>query len=247
MRPLNMSKRKLPRRELQWIGTFIDSLPFSRLPINHALLRRVFFLTETGANGKTKLDVAAVFAKIELAEVWSYAEYGDILHYSCNILRSTKSLHASYRILSKTPITRRTTPAFLKKEVAFLETLPKLFNITSFQPKDDTRISWFPAQLLVEAHLLNSRSFILHHNSTSFPSYCINCTQSCLWSRIHTHYTSAPLQLPDLLAQLFIFLGTSCRRLDQMPLDLEWATTNLLLWLLSSQITEAETMETLMT
>ena len=81
-------------------------------------------------NGTSSLDAASITVKNELMELWGYAGYGDILHAPPNVLRKIKSLATTYKALSKTPTSRRTTDSFLKKESTFLGTLPKLFDIT---------------------------------------------------------------------------------------------------------------------
>ena len=37
-------KRHLPRRELEWIRSLLDKIPFSKLPTNHVILQRIFHL-----------------------------------------------------------------------------------------------------------------------------------------------------------------------------------------------------------
>ena len=94
-----MSKRKLPRRELPWIGPLVK-LPFSKLPTNPNVLQRLYFGAELN-NGMSSFDGAAVVAKNELIELWQYAGYGDILHFSHWIIKMIKSLALSYKSLSK--------------------------------------------------------------------------------------------------------------------------------------------------
>ena len=101
-----MSKRNLPRRELPWVGPILDKLPFLRLPTNSSVLKRLYFLTESG-NGQTSVDAAAVTVKNELLEIWTYAGYGDILHDPSNILKKIKCLAILYKALNKTPVSRR--------------------------------------------------------------------------------------------------------------------------------------------
>ena len=42
----NMSKRKLPRRELLWLTALLDKVPYSKLPINGVVLRRIILELE---------------------------------------------------------------------------------------------------------------------------------------------------------------------------------------------------------
>ena len=125
-----MSKRKLPRRELPWIGTLLDDLPFSRLPTNSSVLKRLLFLVEAGVNGQTTIDAAAHTVKNELIQIWTYAGYEDILHDPSFIHKKIRDLNISYKSLNKISISRRSTPSFLQKEASFLESLSKLFDIT---------------------------------------------------------------------------------------------------------------------
>ena len=124
-----MSKRKMPRRELPWIGGLLETLSFSRLPTNHVVLQRIFFELESN-QGNSSLDIAAVLVKNELIELWSYAGYGDILHFPTQIVKMIKALTSPYKYLLKIPQSRRSSPSYLQKEADFLNSLPKLFNIT---------------------------------------------------------------------------------------------------------------------
>ena len=145
-----MSKRKLPRRELPWIGPLLESLPFSKLPTNHTVLQRLYFEVERN-HGSSGLDVAAVKVKNELIDLWTYAGYGDILHHPTFFIKKLKSLTLPYKSLFKTPVSRRSTPSFLKKESDFLKSLTKLFNITV-------------QDLIFSGKITNEdRDFLLHH------------------------------------------------------------------------------------
>ena len=145
-----MSKRKLPRRELPWIGPLLESLPFSKLPTNHTVLQRLYFEVERN-HGSSGLDVAAVKVKNELIDLWTYAGYGDILHHPTFFIKKLKSLTLPYKSLFKTPVSRRSTPSFLKKESEFLKSLTKLFNITV-------------QDLIFSGKITNEdRDFLLHH------------------------------------------------------------------------------------
>ena len=129
-----MAKRKLPRRELPWIGPLLDQLPFSKLPTNHRVLQRLHFEMEK-INGTSSLDSAVITVKNELIELWTYAGYGDILQAHPNIIRKIRFLAASYKSLSKTPLSRRSAVAFQRKESVFLATLSQLFDITVESPR----------------------------------------------------------------------------------------------------------------
>ena len=125
-----MSKRKLPRRELPWIGTLLDNLPFSRLPTNSTILKRLFFIIEASVNGQGNIDAAAHTVKNELLQIWTYAGYEDILHDPSFIHKKIRDLNISYKSLSKTPTSRRSAPSFLQKEKSFLESMSQLFDIS---------------------------------------------------------------------------------------------------------------------
>ena len=124
-----MSKRKLPRREIPYLSTLLDRLPFSRLPTNGVVLRRLMFEMEQ-QNGATSLSTATVTVKNELKELWEYAGYGDILQKDGNIARQITSLHDSYKKLMKTPVSRRATESFKNKEAEFSKSLEGLFDVT---------------------------------------------------------------------------------------------------------------------
>ena len=40
------TKLKLPRRKLPWLATLLDELPYSKLPTNEVVLRRLYFEIE---------------------------------------------------------------------------------------------------------------------------------------------------------------------------------------------------------
>ena len=85
-----MSKRKLPRRELPWIGPLLESLPFSKLPTNHTVLQRLYFEVERN-HGSSGLDVAAVKVKNELIDllsirrVWRHSSSSYLLHQEAEV------------------------------------------------------------------------------------------------------------------------------------------------------------------
>lgn len=118
-------KRKLPRRELPWIGTLLEKLPYSKLPTKGVAIRRLMFELENST-----LAAASTTVKEELVQLWTYAGYGDILHDSSYIQKQVQALHTSYKDLCKIPLQRRTSPSFLAKEKAFLSSLDTLLDST---------------------------------------------------------------------------------------------------------------------
>ena len=122
-------KRKLPRRELPWIGTLLDNLSFSKLPTNGDVLRRLMFELERHS-GTCSLVAAKATVTDELMKLWEYAGYGDILHIPLNIQKQIQSLHDSYKALNKIPASRRNGDAFKKKKDDLLCTLKQLFDIS---------------------------------------------------------------------------------------------------------------------
>ena len=136
--------------QLPWIGPLLESLPFSKLPTNHTVIQRLYFEVERN-HGSSGLDVAAVKVKNALFDLWTYAGYGDILHHPTFFIKKLKSLTLPYKSLFKTPVSRRSTPSFLKKESEFLKSLTKLFNITV-------------QDLIFSGKITNEdRDFLLHH------------------------------------------------------------------------------------
>ena len=87
------------------------------------------FEIEKQVKGKSGLADAVVTVKNEVAELWEYAGFGDILHSNGYILQLIRSLHGVYKALNKTPKDKPETVSFKKKEVAFVELLPKLFDV----------------------------------------------------------------------------------------------------------------------
>ena len=124
-----LGKRKLPRRELPWIGTLLDRLPYSKMPTNATVLRRLMFEMEQN-NGTNSIADASLLVKSELRGLWEYAGYGDILKTSGDIVKQIKALRATHQDLCKTPAERRGREYFKKKEAAFLSSLGGLFDIT---------------------------------------------------------------------------------------------------------------------
>ena len=126
-----LGKRKQPRREVPWVGTLLEKLSFSKLPTNGTVLRRLFFeLEKTAGDGSSTLSAACAQVKNELIELWEYAGYGDILKHSPNIIKDIKALRTSHQDLTKVPAVRRQKQSFKMKEVAFLNSLEELFDIT---------------------------------------------------------------------------------------------------------------------
>ena len=83
-----LGKRKQPRREIPWIGTLLEKLPFSRLPTtNGAVLRRLFFELESDVSSTASAQV-----KNELIELWEFAGYGDILKDQSDFNKKIKAL-----------------------------------------------------------------------------------------------------------------------------------------------------------
>ena len=72
-----MSKRKLLRRELPYISTLLDKLPYSRLPTNEIVLKRLMFEVEHLPG--TSLSSAAITVRDELVKVWEYARHSFLL------------------------------------------------------------------------------------------------------------------------------------------------------------------------
>ena len=66
-----MSKRKMPRRELPFISTLLDKLPYSKLPTNGVVLRRLMFETQEH-NGSGGISTASITVMEELVKVWEY-------------------------------------------------------------------------------------------------------------------------------------------------------------------------------
>ena len=124
-----LGKRKLPRRELPWIGTLLDKLPYSKLPTKSRVLRRLLFEVEQN-HGSCSISEAAVITKNELKLVWEYAGYGDILKQDGKIIQSIKDLHKSYHDLVKVPVDRREKDTFKKKEQKFTLMIGELLDIT---------------------------------------------------------------------------------------------------------------------
>ena len=79
-----LGKRKLTQRELPWIGTLLDKLPYTKLPTKGVVLRRLMFETEMNP-GASSTNIAALTVRDELKSVWEYAGYEDILHADCEI------------------------------------------------------------------------------------------------------------------------------------------------------------------
>ena len=144
-----MSKRKLPRRELPYISTLLDKLPYSRLPTNGIVLKRLMFEVEHLPG--TSLSSAVITVRAELVKVWEYTGYGDILHKPGYIVKQITSFHEAYKKLVKIPVNRRETPSFKTKEADFSNTLDQLLNITVESLRTSSPIT------------AEDREFLLHH------------------------------------------------------------------------------------
>ena len=158
-----MSKRKLPRRELPYISTLLDKHPYSRLPTNGIVLKRLMFEVEHLPG--TSLSSAAITVRDELVKVWEYAGYGDILHKPGYIVKQITSLHEAYKKLVKIPVNRRETPSFKTKEADFSKTLDQLLNITVESLRTSTLIT------------AEDREFLLHHWDKTISSTQDNITK----------------------------------------------------------------------
>ena len=135
-----LGKRKLPRRELPWIGTLLDKLPYSKLPTKQVVLRRLMFELEKN-HGASSTDIAALTVRDELKSLWEYAGYQDILQADCTIVKSLRVLRDSYRALNKVELSRRNTSTFKKKEEQLLKSLEGLFDISVKRLQSSTLIT----------------------------------------------------------------------------------------------------------
>ena len=124
-----MSKRKMHRRELPFISSLLDKIPFSKLPTNGVVLRRIMFELQEH-NGSCNVSIASDTVMDELVKVWEYAGYGDILQDKSHISKKISTLHQSYKKLLKIPVSRRQTESFKKKEDEFTKSLKLLFDVT---------------------------------------------------------------------------------------------------------------------
>ncbi|KAL5266574.1 hypothetical protein ACHWQZ_G003823 [Mnemiopsis leidyi] len=145
-----MSKRRLPRRELPYLSTLLDRISYTKLPTNGVVLRRLMFELEHG-NGKASVATAALTVRDELIGLWEYAGFGDILHQPGYISKKITSLHNSYKKVLKTPLSRRGTESFKKKEEVFIRSLDLLF---------DNTVKSLQTSSLITAE---DRDFLLHH------------------------------------------------------------------------------------
>lgn len=125
-------KRRIPRRELPYLGTLQDRLSYNKLPTKLSVMRRLMFIIESNMiTGTANLDDAIIQTRNEVKDVWSYAGYEDILKYDCSIGKMIKQLHKEYKDINKVPIDRRTTDKFKVKETAYCEGLTQLLDITN--------------------------------------------------------------------------------------------------------------------
>ena len=106
-------------------------LPYSRLPTNGIVLKRLMFEVEHMPSGNGSVLSSAVnTVKDELVKVWEYAGYGYILHQPAYIAKQITSLYESYKKLVKIPVNRRYTPLFKTKEAGFSKLQDQLLDIT---------------------------------------------------------------------------------------------------------------------
>ena len=181
---INMSKRKMPRRELPFISTLLDKLPYSKLPTNGVVLRRLMFEIQENHGSAGGLSAASVTVMEELRQVWEYAGYEDILQTNCNIARKIVTLHVSYTKLMKIPISRRQTESFKKKEESFTKSLDLLFDVT---------VKSLHGSGLITAE---DREFLLHHWDKTVSSTRDNATKIQVEKRLareesYRRYSSA--------------------------------------------------------
>ena len=116
-------KRRMPRREIPWIGKLLDIIPDSKLPTKQVVLQRLFFLLEH-LSGPASGESARTTLRNERMSVWEYVGFGDVFKEPSNITKNViKPLHQKYRSLSSTPVSQQSGAAFQKKRVEFLESL----------------------------------------------------------------------------------------------------------------------------
>ena len=84
------SKRKLGRREVPFLGSLLEKLPYTRLPTKRIVMRRLMFITETNSASLLSINDAITMVRGEIKDVWSYAGYEDILKDDSNINKSIK-------------------------------------------------------------------------------------------------------------------------------------------------------------
>ena len=91
-------------------------------------LYELFFELESDVS--STLSAASAQVKNELIELWEFAGYGNILKDQSDINKKIKALRTSHYNLTKVPLVRRQKHFFKMKEVAFLNSLEKLLDIT---------------------------------------------------------------------------------------------------------------------
>lgn len=77
-------KRKLGRRTLPYLENLYEKLPYSKLPTNLVVLKRLYYENEMN------LPDANITVKNELKALWEYAGYGDILIEDGDIVKKIK-------------------------------------------------------------------------------------------------------------------------------------------------------------
>ena len=122
-------KRRMPRREIPWIGKLLDRIPDSKLPAKQVVLQKLYFLLEH-SSGPASGESARTTVRNELMSVWEYVGFDDVLKEPFNIPKNViKPLHQKYRSLSSTPVSQQSGAASQKKRAEFLESLSKIFDI----------------------------------------------------------------------------------------------------------------------
>ena len=84
------SKKKLGRREIPFLGSLLENLPYTRLPTKLTVMRRLMFITETNSASVLSINDAITIVQGEIKDVWSYAGYEDTLKDDSNINKSIK-------------------------------------------------------------------------------------------------------------------------------------------------------------
>ena len=66
------SKKKLGRREVPFLGSLLENLPYSRLPTKRTVIIRLMFITETNSASVLSInDDAITIDRGEIKDVWS--------------------------------------------------------------------------------------------------------------------------------------------------------------------------------
>ena len=75
-------KRRMPWREIPWIGKLLDRIPDSKLPTKQVVLQRLSFLLEH-SSGPASGESAKTTARNELMSVWEYVGFYEVLKEPC--------------------------------------------------------------------------------------------------------------------------------------------------------------------